>query len=180
MGGAFVAEPDYSPHDPAAYLRQLGKQVTNRDATVLAYLKESLDAFDRGALVASAMMIGIAAERILLLVCDSLRASLADSKEQADFDKIFDRNPVKPKLDWLTDKLRRLQTPKRPAGFPDDADIQLSGIYNLIRCQRNDVGHPRDVPPSVSRDQALGYLRLFPAYYATAEVVREFFARNKV
>lgn len=159
---------------------QLGKQVANPDATVLAYLKESLDTFERGAVVASAMMLGIAAERVFLLVCDSLRASLANPTEKSDFDKILDKNPVKPKMDWLSDKLRRVQTPKRPAGFPDDADIQLLGIYNLIRCQRNDVGHPRPAPPTVSRDQALGYLRLFPAYYATAEALRDFLAQNKV
>lgn len=179
-GRRAIAELDYSPHDPAAYLRQLGKEVANPDATVLAYLKESLNAFEHGAIVASTMMLGIAAERVFLLVCDSLRASLADAKEEADFNKILDKNPVKPKLDWLADKLRRIPTPKRPTGFPDDADIQLSGICNLIRCQRNDVGHPREAPPTVTRDQALGYLRLFPAYYATAEAMREFLTQNKV
>lgn len=179
-GRRILAEPDYQPHDPVAYLQQLGATVSPPDPTVLAYLQESLHCYSRGLVVASTMMLGIAAERVFQLVCDSLVAALKDPGEQAAFQKILDRNPMKPKLDWVSDKLRQIQNPKRPPDLPEDMDIKIPGIFNLIRCQRNDVGHPRPSPPSVTRDDAYGYLRLFPSYYATAEKVREFLAKNKV
>jgi len=179
-GRRVFAEPDYQPHDPAEYLRQLGQNIPNPDLTVLAYLKESLDCFAHGMIVASTTMLGVAAERVFLLVCESLLADLKDPVEQAAFQKILDRNPMKPKLDWVTDKLRQIQTPKRPPDLPEDVDIKIAGIYNLIRVQRNELGHPRESPPTVTRDDAYGYLRLFPSYYATAEKVREFLAKNKV
>jgi hypothetical protein len=131
-------------------------------------------------MVASTMMLGSAAERVFLLIYDSLLAALKDPAEQAAFQKILDRNPMKPKLDWVSDKLRQIQTPKRPPDLPEDVDIKIPGIFNLSRYQRNDVGHPRPAPPTVTRDDAYGYLRLFPSYYATAEKVREFLANNKV
>ena len=179
-GRRLLAEPDYQPHDPAEYLRQLGASIPSTDATVLAYLQESLHCYARGLMVASAMMLGIAAERVFLLICDSLLGALKDSAEQAAFQKILDRNAMKPKLDWVSDKLREVQSPKRPADLPEDVDIKIPGIFNLIRCQRNDVGHPRPAPPTVTRDDAYGYLRIFPSYYATAEKVREFLEKNKV
>jgi hypothetical protein len=179
-GRRVFADPDYQPHDPAEYLRQLGQNIVNPDSTVLAYLKESLDCFAHGMIVASTTMLGVAAERVFLLVCESLLANLKNPVEQTAFQKILDRNPMKPKLDLVTDKFRQIQTPKRPPDLPEDVDIKIAGIYNLIRVQRNDLGHPREAPPTVTRDDAYGYLRLFPSYYATAEKVREFLAKNKV
>jgi len=179
-GRRVFAEPDYQPHDPVEYLRQLGANVPTPDPTVLAYLKESLHCYARRLMVASTMMLGIAAERVFLLVCESLLASLKDPGEQAAFQKILERNPMKPKLDWVTDKFRQIQTPRRPPDLPEDVEIKIPGIYNLIRYQRNELGHPREAPPTVTKDDAYGYLRLFPSYYATAEKVREFLAENKV
>jgi hypothetical protein len=179
-GRKVLAEPDYQPHDPAEYLRQLGANVSAPDPTVLAYLQESLHCYARGLAVASTMMLGIAAERVFLLVCDSLAAALKEPTEQTDFQKILDRNAMKPKLDWVIDKLRQIQTPKRPPDLPEDVDIKVPGIYNLIRYQRNELGHPREAPPTVTRDDAYGYLRIFPSYYATAEKVRAFLEYNQV
>jgi len=179
-GKNVLREPNYSPHDPDQYLKQLGVLVPKPDVTVLAYLRESLAAFDRGTMVATVMMLGIASERVFLLICDALLSALTDPSEHTAFSKILDRNPIKPKLDWVSGKIQRISSLKRPNDWPDDADIQLTGIFNLIRCQRNDVGHPRDMPPTVSRDVAYGYLRIFPSYYATAETVREFLTKNKV
>jgi len=180
-GRRVLAEPDYQPHDPMAYIRQLGQTISTPDATVLAYLKESLECFSRSVMVASAMMLGIAAERVFLLVCESLVDNLRDPKEQAEFAKLLDQISMKKKMLWVTNKFQEIQDRKpRLAGLPDSIGVMAIGIYDMIRCQRNDVGHPQESPPSVTRDAAYGYLRVFPSYFATAEKVREFLANNKV
>ena len=43
-------------------------------------------------------MLGIAAERVFLLLCDSLVAALSNANENAAFSKIRERFPMKPKL----------------------------------------------------------------------------------
>jgi hypothetical protein len=179
-GRNILRDANFDPHSPDDYMKQLEVAITAPDPTVLAYLRESLISFHHGTMVAAAMMLGIASERVFLLICDSLSTALADANEQTAFTRVVERNPIKPKLDWVVAKFQRISTPKRPADWPDDADIQLTGIFNLIRCQRNDVGHPREKPPSVSRDVAFGYLRIFPSYYATAERVRDYLSMNKV
>lgn len=180
-GRRVFADPDYQPHDPAGYLRQLGINVPAQDSTVLAYLRESLHCYAAGLAVASTMMLGIAAERVFLLVCESFLAALRDAGEQATFQRILGRNPMKPKLDWLNKRLRDVQDRKpRPADLPEDVDIKILGIYNMVRSQRNELGHPREAPPSVTRNDAYDFLHMFPNFYATAEKLREFLHKNKV
>jgi hypothetical protein len=84
------------PHDPAGYLTRLRKQVSSPDETVMAYLAEALDTFRRASHIASMVMLGIAAERVFLLLCDSLRAALANPSEEATLARLLDRFGIKP------------------------------------------------------------------------------------
>lgn len=95
-------------------------------------------------------MLGIAAERIFLLLCDSLAGALSNANEKTAFGKLLDRFPMKPKLDWVHSKVQQVQK-QAPAGFPENATIMLVAIYDLMRCQRNELGHPREAPPNIER-----------------------------
>jgi len=116
-------------------------------------------------------MVGIAAERAFILLCQSTLDSLADAKEKAEFKKIMARYQMKAKLDWVHQKLLTVQK-KPPLGFPDNAIIATTAIYDLLRCQRNDLGHPQPTPPALLPEQVLDYLLVFPGFYGTIESVR--------
>jgi hypothetical protein len=165
-----------NPHDPTNYLRRLAEKVPQADRTVLAYLNESLNSFRHGDRVASTLLLGIAAERVFLLLCDSLAAALVSPAEQKAFGKLLDRFPMKPKLDWVHEKFQSVKSP----GFPENANIMVTAIYNFVRTQRNDLGHPRETPPAVTQEDAFVNLQVFPRYYQTAEEVRRFLAASKV
>ena len=167
------------PHDETGYLARVRTRVHQPDATVLSYLSESLAAFRRGTPVASTIMLGIAAERVFLLVCDSLSAALRDPTEKATFDALLQRFPIKPKLDWVHTKLLDLQNRRSP-GLPDNATLAVTAIYDFLRTQRNDLGHPRETPPSVDREEGFANLQIFPRYYQVAEELRRFLAANRV
>ena len=47
-GEKVLAEEKFIPHDPDGFLRQFQSELPNADATVTAYLAESLDCFARG------------------------------------------------------------------------------------------------------------------------------------
>lgn len=178
-GKKVVASEAGHPHDEPGYLARLRARVPQPDQTVQAYLGEALTAFRRGTPVSSTIMLGIAAERIFLLVCDSLSAALRDPTEKATFDALLQRFPMKPKLDWVHAKLLDLQN-RRVPGLPDNATLAVTAIYDFLRTQRNDLGHPREVPPSVDREEAFGNLQIFPRYYQVAEEVRQFLGGNQV
>ncbi len=165
-----------NPHDSTGYLRQLSEKIPKADRTVVAYLSECLHAFRHGDRVAATVMLGIAAERVFLLVCDSLAAALADPAEQKDFAKILDRFAMNPKLQWVHQKLQSIKS----RGFPENATITVTAIYDFMRGQRNELGHPREMPPAVTQEDAFVNLQVFPRYYQTAEEVRAFLATNRV
>lgn len=167
------------PHDEAGYLARVRTRVPQPDRTVLAYLAEAVTAFRRGTPVASTVMLGIAAERVFLMVCDSLLASLRDASERAAFGGVLQRFPMKPKLDWVHAKVLDLQNRRTP-GLPDDVSLMVTAVYDFLRAQRNDLGHPRDAPPNVDREDAFVNLQMFPRYYQTAEELRQFLAANQV
>jgi hypothetical protein len=56
----------------------------------------------------------------------------------------------------------------------------LVAIYGLMRGQRNDLGHPRESPPNIKRQDAFVNLQIFPRYYEIAEEVRAFLGSNSV
>ena len=165
-----------NPHDSTGYLRRLSDKVPQADATVLVYLSESLNAFRHGDRVAATVMLGIAAERVFLLLCESLAAALANPSEQQAFGKVLGRFAMNPKLQWVHQKIQSIKAPD----FPENANIMVTAIYDFVRGQRNDLGHPREVPPAVTQEDAFVNLQVFPRYYHTAEEVRAYLAANKV
>jgi hypothetical protein len=180
-GQKVLAAEAAHPYDQVGYMARLNALAPPTDATVAAYMGEALVSFHRGTPVASIIMLGIAAERVFLLVCDSLLSALISSSEKAQFTKLRDGMAMKPKLDWVHEKLLLLQrrSPRLP-GFPDDATQTVTAIYNLLRVQRNDLGHPSDTPPPPKRDEAFRSLLIFPGFYGAAEELRRFLAANKV
>jgi hypothetical protein len=121
-------------------------------------------------------MLGVAAERVFLLLCESLAAALADPTEEKEFGKVLGRFAMNPKLQWVHQKIQTINA----QGFPENPNIKVTAIYGFVRGQRNDLGHPREVPPAVSQEDAFVNLQVFPRYYQTAEEVRAFLSANKV
>lgn len=178
-GRDVLASSEPQPYDPTGYLARVRERIASPDATVMAYLAESLETFRKGNRVTSTVMLGIAAERVFLLLCDSLVAALSSPSEKSAFTKLLDRFPMKPKLDWVHTKIQQIQK-QALSGFPDNATIMLVAIYDLMRCQRNELGHPRETPPNIERQDAFVNLQIFPRYYEIAEEVRTFLAFNPV
>ncbi len=170
-GKQLLESTEPQPYDASGYMRNLLERVPNADPTLVAYLAEGLDTFRKGNFVASAVMLGIGAERVFLLLCEAIVGGLADPSEKTKFQKILDRFPMKPKLDWVQNKFQETQK-NGPRGFPDNATIMIGTIYDLMRNQRNELGHPRETPPRMKREDVFANLQVFPRYYEIAEEIR--------
>jgi hypothetical protein len=178
-GKQVLAATEPQPFDPTGYLRHLAERVPNPDPTVTAYLAESLDTFRRGNLVASTVMLGIAAERVFVLLSESIQQSLASPAEKTALAKLLDRFAMKPKLDWIHNKIQDVQKKVQP-GFPENATIMIVTIYDLMRTQRNELGHPREKPPRMKREDAFANLQIFPRYYEISEEIRDFLKSHQI
>ena len=180
-GRIVLREHEYVPHDRGGYLQLLHQRISQPDATVVAYLAESLDTFSRGSLVSSTLTVGVAAERVFDLLCESLAASLSSSREQKQLADLRARRSLMKQVDWVHAKLRAIQDHRpRYDAFPENTAVMVTAIYDMIRLQRNELGHPREQPPQQRRGDVQANLLIFPRYYETAENVRLFLKANKV
>lgn len=150
------------PHDPDRYVTRLQQQVGRPlDDIVLIYVREGLLTFLGGHYLASTVMVGVASERCIDLLTESLANAIADPNRKATFKTKVRQagRSVKRRFDALRDELLVLHL---PGDLADALDIQLSGIFTLLRYSRNDAGHPTG--RLADRDEAHANLLLFPGY----------------
>lgn len=176
--GQQVLEADrFVPHDPAGYISEVRTAARSCvGAVAFAYLEEALHCFTRGCHIASVLLLGVAAEAALLDLCKVIRKSLRDPSSQQEFDSLPDL--IKTKHRWIVSKYHGLPSKVRREQLPDSLDMTLGSLYDLIRRQRNELGHPQESPPKLGRDQAFVAFRLFPTYVSDLEAFADFCRAN--
>jgi len=79
-------------------------------------------------------------------------------------EKIQNKNDLKGKFDLVYRELDKVKT-NFDFDIRDTMESNLKGIFQLIRMQRNDSGHPTG--KTVSKEQMFVYLQMFPSYCET-------------
>ena len=168
----------FIPHDATGYLEDL-RAVTGVVATdvAIAYVEEALNCFNSGCHIASVLLLGVAAESVFNHMCDTVRASLKDSNEQKKLDPHL---PVKPRHRWIVQKYQNLPRNVRREQLPESLDMTLTSLYDLIRRQRNELGHPQDKPPELSREEAFIFFRLLRGFVGDAQAFAEYCQENGI
>lgn len=129
-------------------------------------MTEALQCFVRACYTASVLLLGVAAEATFLEMCKVIASTIGDQKAREKFER---SRSVKEKHRWIVDRYEQLTAQVKRGLLPDGLDITLKGIYDLIRRQRNELGHPQEVPPGVDREHAFAVFRLFLTYLRDAE-----------
>jgi hypothetical protein len=178
-GRKVLEAKEFLPYDPTNYLNKYSEIVTSPDSVAFAYLKESLRCFNSGSYLASVMMLGISSERVFLGLCEVLLDALTDIMEKKRFESILNGISMIAKFDFVRKKIEYIRTQKGN-NFPKIQLTNLLGIFEFIRIQRNDIGHPQDDLRIPERDEVYVNLRLFPQYCKTIEEVMRYLIGNKV
>jgi hypothetical protein len=164
-GQQALAHMARDPANPAAYLRHL-QSIAKLPDVAASYLQEGLDCYVDGRFKASAVMVGCAAESIILSLRDSTVLRLhALGKPVA---KQIEDWRIKVISESLYDFFHgHAKSFSRELKEPFDA--YWSAFAQQIRAVRNDVGHPSSIDP-VTPDTVHASLLVFPelARLATA------------
>jgi len=144
-------------NDPAGYLDRLGEQVGRPiDSVVKMYIRECLLTFFSGNYLAAMVMLSGASERCLDLLIDEY----GKASEKAFEAKIKRAGrSARDRFETLRADLLRAEMPEE---ISDTLDIQLSGLFTLVRYARNDDGGPAG--RVFDRDTSHAGLLLFPQY----------------
>jgi hypothetical protein len=165
VGREALKKLDRDPINPSGYMRHLQERVTINPISE-SYVREALNTYRAGCHKATAVMIGTAAEGMILSLRDALCNRLKAAKHK----------PAKGMDDWrikvICDALAA-EFEKWQGQMPTD----LSGAYNTywhgftahIRAIRNASGHPNSIDP-VTAASVHAALLIFPdfAYLATS------------
>jgi len=162
------------PNDPDGYLKYLKAQVPNLDSTIDVYVAEALQAYLRGLMLASTVMLGGASEKAFLLLLESYTNAIHDNSRRQAFEKMT-AGPIKRKFDEFRIDLSGVKG-LLPKPLADDLEIQLDGVFNLIRTCRNDVGHPTG--RQIDRRLAYANLQLFVPYCKRLYDLIDYFNKN--
>ena len=168
---------ELTPHDPDAYLERLKSACSKLDATMVLYTGEALDTFRAGNYLATAVMVGVAAESMLLRLVDRVGAALNTPERKDKFEKATKGKKAKTQHDELLARLKSPATPL-PTELADVLTQQIDGIYDLIRRTRNDAGHPTG--KKMERDETHALLLLFPTYCKTVCELMDWLATNQI
>ena len=102
---------ELSGHDPDDYLQRLKAMCPSIDDTTLLYTGEALDTFRSGKHLATTVMIGVAAENMLLRLIDSVHTALDSTQKQTKFRQETKGKKAKKQHDEV---LARLKSPSTP------------------------------------------------------------------
>jgi hypothetical protein len=145
------------PSNPAGYLRHLSS-IANLGAVALSYLTEGLECYVAGLYKASSVMVGAAAESVILDLRDAVAGKLTSLKKPVPKDM----------KDWkiktVSDALYNFfesQTTRFDRNLREPFEAYWSAFAQQIRTTRNEAGHPVSVDP-VTPDTVHASLLIFP------------------
>ena len=145
------------PANPAGYLRHISS-VAKLNAVADSYLKEGLECFVNDLHKAAAVMIGCAAESLILELRDAVLQKLQTLKQPEP------KNLGDWKVKTILDELQRFLDSKK-GKFPRDLREEYEAYWSVftqqIRAVRNEAGHPTSVDP-VSPDGVHASFLVFP------------------
>jgi hypothetical protein len=161
------------PGNPAGYLRHLAS-VAKLNPIASSYLTEGLDCFVAGFYKAAAVMIGGAAESIILDLRDLARQKIAEAKQTGP--KGLSDWRIKTILDALYDFLDA-----KKSSFPKDLREEFEAYWlafaQQIRATRNEAGHPSSVDPVTEEGVHASYL-IFPDLARLSNKLAEWISTN--
>lgn len=170
-GQKFLGENEgYFFHDVASYEQRIRADVPDIDALTLLYLKEAMQAFRAGCILAATVMIGVASEHEFLGLFENLEAS---SRWQRNFAKAAKERHLLGKFNAFRKVLETIGG-DLPPKIREDLDTTLAGVLSLIRNHRNESGHPTGI--IIEREQCYVLLQLFIPYCKKLHQLRKFFS----
>ena len=177
-GKKVLAEERFLPHDPTGYLDEVNRvaqSVTGKAA--IPYVEEALRCFNAGCSISAVLMLGIAAEAVFLNLCSVISGILKDPADRKAFEAM---QWIKPKHKWVVERFEAIPAKDRKKNLPESTDITLSSLYDLIRRQRNEIGHPAEQMPAIGRDAAFTFFKLFPAFIADIEALSKYWTSKGI
>jgi hypothetical protein len=146
----------YRFHDATSFFARLEKEVQDLSPEADRYLGEAVDAFYAGCLLASTVMLGVAAEAEFIRLVEIAASSSAYGR---DFAGVATETLILRKIKKFQNRLNP-HIPNLPKRTTEALDANFQPIQHVLRIARNKAGHPTGTPVP-AREQVYVNLQLF-------------------
>lgn len=171
------SEPRY--YDPDAYIEFLKNMVPNLDFVIEQYVLEGLNSFRRRLFFASAVMLGAASEKAILLLLEAIMKSMTNPQKKAEVTQLLDRGRLPAIYDKIHETLAPLtSTNTIPYSIHQGCNEHLLSLFEMIRVQRNDAVHP--VAANVDRAKVFLSLQTLPVALQLIYKLIDWFDNNSI
>ena len=161
------------PSNPDGYIAFLTRNA-NLDSIALSYIEEALKTYNSDCITASSVMVGAAAERLVL----NIQASLIDRMES------LEAKIPKDLKDWRAKKILgaiesvlRQRKKKIPTSLFESFEAYWPAFNHQIRTARNESGHPVSIQP-VTPDRVHASLLIFPELRILADKLKSWIEKE--
>lgn len=164
------------PHDPDGYLSYLKAEIPNIDDVIFSYIAESVHAYNHHLFLSATTAVGCASEKALLLLLEAYVPFLPSEQERQSFIKKTQGRFIKNQFEEFQKSLGG-QKGRIDKELTDGIDIVISGIFELLRQNRNSTGHPTG--KSLTKENVFASLQIFVTYCKRIYGLIDFFNKNR-
>lgn len=157
-GKAAAESEAVNPDDPLGYMRRLLQAAPATSDVVQLYLRESLKSFEQECYLASAVMLGVAAEACMLETANAFVNWSGESARKLRQMLESPRTYYVAKLEGFQ-KCLAVAKGSLPSEFSDNLDLDVTAVLQLIRVTRNAAGHP--TRRQIDREDAFNHLVIY-------------------
>lgn len=165
-GKRYIDEEDENPYNDNFWYASLLKKAVGISEIEKQYAQEAIKAFVNEMYVACHVMIGVSSESVILRMAQAMaKSDLFEGHETiskaVDNPRISIRelfNKMRPELDKAKKSI--------PGNLADNMSIWLDSMFDVIRVNRNDAGHPTG--STLSKEDSIMVLRCYVTYMSKA------------
>lgn len=158
-------------YDPDGYLDHVRAAVPTLPEVAGLYLGEAVAAFNLVRTLSAAVMLGVAAEAVLVHLIGVFAASI----HATNGPKLQMSLEMAPITQTFNEFIKQLDEKALPADLRRDLDVYLGTVRNYILMTRNEAGHPTGV--AVGRPVIEAQLRAFEGYAKRLCALADYFAQ---
>ncbi len=142
-GRELFTKEDWLPYDPDGYLKALKNKVPDIDDVTFVYIGESVAAFNRRQLLSATLTLGVASENLMLLLIEAFLIWIGEPRKSSLQKKILNK--------WIAVQYKEfkpefaINVKSFPKTLQGDWETYLDGVFNFIRLNRNNAGHPTGI-----------------------------------
>lgn len=175
-GEKVIASNGPVPNDTNGYLNRIKKEIPDLDSVIEAYLSESIRTYNINQLLSATITLGCASEKSLLLLIETYRDTFKDNTKQEKFIKKTEGKFIKIQFKEFDKDFKGIMG-QLPTDLKDNYTNTLTGIFEMIRRNRNLAGHPTG--NQMDKDTLFANLQVFIPYCRFIYDLKKYFINYK-